>query len=388
MINSAIGRLAGWWRSWNVAVCVAALMLAGGTAGAATGQRPDLTITALTNPPTVADPGDVFRVDVVLKNIGQDLAQASVTRFRLSVDGVITHTDLLVGQSNLAPLAAGVTVQDSVLLTVPANIAAGDYFLGACADDDNTVVEINESNNCYVAAQSMHVPKGIVISAGDCFAAPGGTAKCNVTLSLLSGVQIATLQFGIAVESPPVGGGPPLTSAITFNQVDPLPDLEVTAPEVSPGVILTGWVTPIVPPLSGTQVLGVVSVPVPSNAQPGQTYHLRIFNPSATSDGKNDMPIAPYLDGTLTVSDTPFLICDIVPAVRPTPTPGATPPPTAIEDPYHAGAFGDGKIEHVDVVALFKDSLALGCLPALIGSRPTTQRRRMCRRRAAEMGRS
>jgi hypothetical protein len=40
----------------------------------------------------------------------------------------------------------------TVNLTIPAKVARGNYYLGACADVGKVAVESNESNNCRTIA--------------------------------------------------------------------------------------------------------------------------------------------------------------------------------------------------------------------------------------------
>jgi hypothetical protein len=48
----------------------------------------------------------------------------------------------------------------SVLLTIPGNLAAGGYWVLACADDVNVVKEISETNNCAASFATMQVTRG------------------------------------------------------------------------------------------------------------------------------------------------------------------------------------------------------------------------------------
>ncbi len=119
---------------------------------------PDLTVTALTEPPLFADPGDTFAVDETTTNIGDGDAAASTTAYYLSADNVLDGSDLRFAETRtVGSLAAGTEAPGSVVLTVPAMTPAGPYHLLACADDTNTVAESDETNNCLAGMDIFNV---------------------------------------------------------------------------------------------------------------------------------------------------------------------------------------------------------------------------------------
>jgi hypothetical protein len=145
---------------------------------------------------------------------------------------------------------------------------------------------------------------------------------------------------------------------------------------------LVGWLVPLNPVLGGAQIVGVLSVPIPASAPNGSTYQLPVGEPSGTSDGVTDVPIAPGRDGILRVTSRPFLVCDIDPAPSLVQSnPGDPNPPASLS----AGSFGDGTIDNFDVLSLFRASL----LPAFrrvrtpICSRPWMPPMPIIRRSAA-----
>jgi hypothetical protein len=53
-----------------------------------------------------------------------------------------------------------------------------------------------------------------------------------------------------------------------------------------------GWLYPFIdPPVSGRRGIGRLTVAIPEGAQAGQHYKLQIDLPSATSDGRTDVPL-------------------------------------------------------------------------------------------------
>jgi len=136
----------------------------------------DLIISSISNPPATAVVGGRFSVTDTTANNGNGPANASVTNYRLSLDRMITDADsLLIGTRYIPSLEAGTSDSGSVTVTVPINLAPGNYFLGACADEEDAVPESNETNNCLLSTSAVKVISatttgtiaGVVISGED-----------------------------------------------------------------------------------------------------------------------------------------------------------------------------------------------------------------------------
>ena len=114
-------------------------------ASAATIQvtRPDLVVTAVTDPPTAAAPGSTFKIWDTVQNQGAIAATSSLTRFYLSRDVQKGAGDLLLGGSRaVPPLAAGASSAGALLnVTIPSTTPLDTYYVLACADDTATVAE-------------------------------------------------------------------------------------------------------------------------------------------------------------------------------------------------------------------------------------------------------
>jgi YD repeat-containing protein len=127
---------------------------------------PDLVVTVISNPPATAAQGTSFSVTDTTANSGNASAAASTTNYRLSLDNVITTSDaLLTGTRSVPSLAAATNSSGSVNVTIPAGLASGTYFLGACADGENTVAESNETNNCLASTGTIIVSGGATITS-------------------------------------------------------------------------------------------------------------------------------------------------------------------------------------------------------------------------------
>src|SRR5262249_9542873 len=111
--------------------------------------RPDLVETSVSDPPATAVRGSAFIVTDSVQNQGRVASKASRSRYYLSADQRKAAGDTLLGGSRLVPaLGAGATSTQSVSVTIPTSIAAGAYYVIACADDGHGIVELDESNNC------------------------------------------------------------------------------------------------------------------------------------------------------------------------------------------------------------------------------------------------
>jgi subtilase family serine protease len=137
------------------ALAVAGLLL--GNSGAALAVNlPDLGVTALTNPPETALPGESFAVTATIKNQGAAVAPASTTKFSLSSDGKTPVKDLQGVQSVPALQATEVSAPVATVAVGPGT-PSGAYYLLACADGLAQILEAKENNNCRKSAEKITV---------------------------------------------------------------------------------------------------------------------------------------------------------------------------------------------------------------------------------------
>ncbi len=81
------------------------------------------------------------------RNRGGATAEASHTRYYLSSNTTFDEADLALGNRAVGALAPGANSSGSTLVAIPAQLAAGDWYLLAVADADGTVEETLETNN-------------------------------------------------------------------------------------------------------------------------------------------------------------------------------------------------------------------------------------------------
>jgi subtilase family serine protease len=121
-------------------------------------SKSDLIETSVSNPPATALIGGSFSVTDTVQNQGDVSAAASTTRYYLSTDTAKDGADKrLTGSRSVPARAAGATSTGTVSVTVPNTTTVGTYYLLACADDTNAVVESNENNNCKASATTVDI---------------------------------------------------------------------------------------------------------------------------------------------------------------------------------------------------------------------------------------
>ncbi len=82
----------------------------------------------------------------------------------------------------------------------------------------------------------------------------------------------------------------------------------------------------------GNGTIGLVEIPIPTNATVGESYTLTIINPSGTSDGNQASVALSGYTNTVTITDPIYMVGDSSPAKG-----------------YNAGEFGDGALNNSDV---------------------------------------
>src|SRR6185503_20990323 len=126
------------------ALAVAGLLLGSSGPARAAAKLPDLGVTALTNPPATALPGESFTVTATIKNQGAAVAPASTTKFSLSADGK-TPTKDLKGVQSVPALQAGDVSALVATVAVGPGTPSGVYYLLACADGPALIPEGKEN---------------------------------------------------------------------------------------------------------------------------------------------------------------------------------------------------------------------------------------------------
>ena len=123
---------------------------------------PDLLVSSLAGP-NVGAAGTTITVTGTTRNQGGGFANASTTRFYLSVDNALGAGDVLLGSLATPTLAAGAGATASITLRIPVSTAAGSYYVLACSDANGVISETNENNN--LKGRALGVGPDLVTSA-------------------------------------------------------------------------------------------------------------------------------------------------------------------------------------------------------------------------------
>ena len=147
---------------------------------------PDLAVSAISVPTTVGA-GATITVTDTTKNQGAGEAGPAITRFYLSANTTIDAADTVLGERAVPALSAGQVSSGSTAVTIPAETAAGTYYVVAKADAGNAVPETAETNN--TRASSTAIGPDLVVSAMSVptTAGAGGTITVTDTTKNQSG---------------------------------------------------------------------------------------------------------------------------------------------------------------------------------------------------------
>lgn len=119
--------------------------------------RPDFAIGSVTFTPAVADTGTEITIEDVVHNGGDADATAFEIGYYLSTDSTITASDEKLGSRTVTTLAMGADDASTHTVVVPIELAGGSYFVGALADPEGDVAEIDEGNNAQRAATTIQL---------------------------------------------------------------------------------------------------------------------------------------------------------------------------------------------------------------------------------------
>lgn len=119
----------------------------------------DLVITELTVTPNAAEPGSAVTVTFNVTNQGDAPSAASVTRIRITDDATdVTTSDPLLAELNTPPLPATESLAYTQIVTLPADLIDGDYFLWVIADVFNHGEQSNYDNDRASTPLSVRTP--------------------------------------------------------------------------------------------------------------------------------------------------------------------------------------------------------------------------------------
>jgi subtilase family serine protease len=133
---------------------------------------PDLTVVRI-DAPASAGVGEIAPVYRVLKNIGIKDASDVVYRYYLSANQTITPDDIPLAivsgtmpvlDGHLAMLTAGQVDAATELVQVPGTVTPGTWYIGVLIDPDNTVLELDETNNGLATSTVQVAPSSLRVA--------------------------------------------------------------------------------------------------------------------------------------------------------------------------------------------------------------------------------
>src|SRR3972149_3862033 len=125
----------------------------------------DFVISSLSAPSTIYT-GVNVTISNTVKNLGVGASATSYLKFYLSTDNNIDASDLYLTQRSVSSLNGGVSNSANTTIKLPVTLSPGTYYIGAIADETNTNVESDETNNKAVSG-AVTVLSGVdlVVSA-------------------------------------------------------------------------------------------------------------------------------------------------------------------------------------------------------------------------------
>jgi hypothetical protein len=119
---------------------------------------PDLILTSLRNPPVTKKRGQTFNIKDVVMNQGTADAEQFTIGYYLSEDNVKSENDIYIeGNRNISELGMGILLNKTLRVRIPSDTPSGWYYLIACADNMNEVLESDETNNCKASKKRIRV---------------------------------------------------------------------------------------------------------------------------------------------------------------------------------------------------------------------------------------
>ena len=169
----------------------------------------DLIVQTPAASPASMLPGETTTASCSVKNQGTASAGASVLKYYLSANSTYEATDVLLGSSNVATLAAGASAAASSIVTIPTGTAAGTWYIVFYADADLAVAEGNETNNVgsfQITVTSTTTQPDLVVltpaaSPSTVVAGQTSTASCSVKNQGTASAAASVLKYYLSANN-------------------------------------------------------------------------------------------------------------------------------------------------------------------------------------------
>ena len=166
-----------------------------GTSGSITVGGPDLIVSSFSVLTTHPETGGSLSVSDTTANQGNVSAGSSLTGFYLSIDGKTLGA--LFGSRSVGALAVGASSGPvTTTVTLPTNLN-GPYYVIACANYNNAVVETNYANNCMTSSLIQVAGPDLTeagVSVTGTFAS-GGSIQVTETVNDIAGAAPSSTTY-------------------------------------------------------------------------------------------------------------------------------------------------------------------------------------------------
>jgi len=283
-----------------------ALVACTGFSSASESFLPDLVVSDITAPYS-AESGGFFSVSVTVRNIGDSTAGLSELSVYLSKDASVDPGDTCIGKRILVSVPAGSEKEVSIRFGLPADLAPGTYYLGACADQTSRIFESDEANNWYAGTKPFDIVSTYETRPVPFITYPTVT-QTPVTTSPTSTIrpQIPTPRPTITMPSWYPTPAPARTPWIPRPVAKPTLFPWVPTPTVTPTSF--PWLPTAIPttPASTAADLVISEFSVPDSAGSGKTFNtgVTITNQGSAKSGYCEVFIYLSEDAAISKQDT------------------------------------------------------------------------------------
>jgi subtilase family serine protease len=109
--------------------------------------NPDLQVSAALLSQSTVAAGSALTLSVTVYNGGTAVANGGKTGYYLSPDSLLNSSDVLLGFTAGNTIQVGASAANSISVTMPSTLQAGNYYVLYIADYAGEILESNESNN-------------------------------------------------------------------------------------------------------------------------------------------------------------------------------------------------------------------------------------------------
>src|SRR3972149_985861 len=141
----------------------------------------DLVVSSISAPSSILT-GVNVSISNTVANLGPGATATSFLRIYLSTDSTIDSSDTYLAQRSVSSILGGGSNSASTTVKLPATLSPGTYYIGAIADETNTNIESDETNNKAVSG-AIAVTSGVDLVVSSISAPSSILTGVNVSIS-------------------------------------------------------------------------------------------------------------------------------------------------------------------------------------------------------------